>query len=29
MTNTEGKKIGQPKISGQDSDAGYVYIIEN
>jgi hypothetical protein len=29
MTNTEGKKINQPQISGQDSNAEYIYIIEN
>ncbi|MDQ3840353.1 MAG: hypothetical protein M3297_13925 [Thermoproteota archaeon] len=29
MTNTEGKKISQPKITAQDSNAEYVYIIED
>jgi hypothetical protein len=29
VTNIEGKEIGQPQISGQDSDAEYAYIIEN
>jgi hypothetical protein len=29
MTNTKGKKISQPQLSGQDSNAEYVYIIEN
>jgi hypothetical protein len=28
MTNTKGKKISQPQLSGQDSNAEYVYIIE-
>jgi hypothetical protein len=29
MTNTEEKKISQPQISGQGSNAEYIYIIEN
>ena len=29
MISTKGKKINQPQISGQDSNAEYVYIIEN
>ena len=29
MTNTEGKKISQPRITAQDSNAEYVYIIED
>ena len=29
MTNTEGTRISPPQISGQDSNAEYVYIIEN
>ena len=29
MTNTEGRKISQPQITAQDSNAEYVYIIED
>jgi hypothetical protein len=29
MTNTEGKKINQPQISGQSSNAEYIYITED
>jgi hypothetical protein len=29
MTNTERKKISQPLITAQDSDAEYIYIIED
>ena len=29
MTNTEGNKISQPQITAQDSNAEYVYIIED
>lgn len=29
MTNTEGKKISQPQITAQDSNAEYIYIIED
>ena len=29
MTNTGGKKISQPRITAQDSDAEYIYIIED
>jgi len=29
MTNTEGRKISQPRITAQDSNAEYVYIIED
>jgi hypothetical protein len=29
MTNNEGKKISQPQISGQGSNAEYIYIIED
>jgi hypothetical protein len=29
MTNTDGMKISPPQISGRDSNAEYVYIIEN
>jgi hypothetical protein len=29
MISTKGKKINQPQISGQDSNAEYVYIVEN
>jgi hypothetical protein len=29
MTNTERKKISQPRITAQDSDAEYIYIIED
>ena len=29
MTNTEGKKTSHPQISDQDSNAEYIYIIEN
>jgi hypothetical protein len=29
MTNNEGKKTSQPQISGQGSNAEYIYIIED
>jgi hypothetical protein len=29
MTNIEGKKISQPQITAEDSNAEYVYIIED
>jgi hypothetical protein len=29
MTNTEGRKISQPRITAQDSNAEYVYIIKD
>jgi hypothetical protein len=29
MTNTEGNKISQPHITAQDSNAEYIYIIED
>ena len=29
MTNIEEKKIGQPQIAAQDSNAEYIYIIED
>src|ERR671922_2010117 len=29
MTNTEGNKISQPQITSEDSNAEYVYIIED
>jgi hypothetical protein len=29
MTNTEGNKIREPRTTGQDSDAEYIYIIED
>jgi hypothetical protein len=29
MTNTEGNKISQPQITAQDSNAEYIYIIED
>jgi hypothetical protein len=29
MTNAKGKKVSQSQLSGQDSTAEYVYIIEN
>jgi hypothetical protein len=29
MTNTEGKKISQPKITAEGSNAEYIYIIQD
>jgi hypothetical protein len=29
MTNTEGKKISQPQTTAQNSNAEYIYIIED
>ena len=29
MTNTEGKRISQPRIAAHGSDAEYIYIIED
>jgi len=29
MTNTEGNKISQPKITAEDSNAEYIYIIQD